>query len=223
MSAETRDAAERAPRRGSGGRLKLLTILAVVIGAGLGLAGATQTWYTVTLTKAAGHGTPVIVSGSDASPALTALALAGLALALAFAIAGRVARIVVGVLGLVLGVCVIIASVGRPERSAGVRDAISKATGITGNASVHALIGGITASAWPTLALIGGILIALGALAALVSGTRWPGGSRRYDAVRFEESEGQASATPRAAEARPGDQAVDDWDELTRGDDPTAD
>jgi uncharacterized membrane protein (TIGR02234 family) len=205
-----------------GGRLKLLTILAVVVGAGLGLAGATQTWFTVTLTKAAGHGAPVVVSGSDASPALTALALAGLALALAFAIAGRVARILVGVLGVVLGACVVIASAVQPERSRGVRDAVSTATGITGDASVHALIGGVAATAWPTLALIGGVLIALGALTALVTGGRWPGGSRRYDAVRFEESKGQASAA-RTPEPRPGDQAVDDWDELSRGDDPTAD
>jgi uncharacterized membrane protein (TIGR02234 family) len=208
----------------TGGRLKLLTILVVVIGAGLGLAGATQTWFTVTLTKEAGHPTPISVSGSDASPALTALSLAALALALAFAIAGRVARIIIGVIGVILGATVVFAAAGDPMRSAGVRDAVSAATGITGDSSVHALFASVDASAWPTLALVGGILIGLGSLAALVTGGRWPGGSRRYDAVRFEDADGQASPAPkRAPESRPGDAAVDDWDELTRGEDPTAD
>jgi uncharacterized membrane protein (TIGR02234 family) len=213
----------------TGGRLKLLTIAVVVVGAVLGLAGATQTWFTVTLTKASGHATPITVSGSDASPALTALSLAALALALAFAIAGRLARIVVGVVGVVLGACVVIAAVGDPLRSTGVRDAVSKATGITGNASVRALIDHIVTSAWPTLAIVGGVIIALGSLAALVTGGRWPGGSRRYDAargngaLRFEEADGRAPAARRKPAERPGDSAVDDWDELTRGDDPTAD
>jgi uncharacterized membrane protein (TIGR02234 family) len=207
----------------TGGRLKLLTIAVVVVGAILGLAGATQTWFTVALTKASGHAAPITVSGSDASPALTALSLAALALALAFAIAGRVARIVVGIIGVILGACIVFASAGGPANSAGVRDAISKATGITGNASVHALIAHVTPSAWPTLAIVGGVLVALGALAALVTGGRWPGGSRRYDAVRFEETDGQASPARKKPEPRPGDAAVDDWDELTRGDDPTSD
>lgn len=207
----------------TGGRLKLLTILVVVVGAGLGLAGATQTWFTVTLTQAAGHPAPVVVTGADASPALTALSLAALALALAFAIAGRVARIIVGVIGVILGATVIFASVGDPKRSLGVRNAVSTATGITGDSSVRALIDSVAASAWPTLALIGGILIVIGALAALITGGRWPGGSRRYNAVRFEEADGQAASVPRKSDERPGDSAVDDWDELTRGDDPTAD
>ncbi|GAA4172615.1 Trp biosynthesis-associated membrane protein [Gryllotalpicola koreensis] len=214
----------------TGGRLKLLTILVVVVGAGLGLAGATQTWFTVTLTKEAGHPTPIAVSGSDASPALTALSLAALALALAFAIAGRVARIIIGVIGVILGATVVFAAAGDPMRSTGVRDAVSAATGITGDSSVHDLFASVDASAWPTLALVGGVLIGLGSLFALITGGRWPGGSRRYDvatgngALRFEDADGQASPAPkRVPESRPGDAAVDDWDELTRGDDPTAD
>jgi uncharacterized membrane protein (TIGR02234 family) len=207
----------------TGGRLKLLTIVALVIGAGLGLAGATQTWYTVTLSAAAGDAAPVPVSGSDASPALTALSLAGLALVVALAIAGRIARVVVGIIGVILGATVIFASAGNPLYSIGVRDAVSKATGITGTAAVRDLIGSVHASAWPTLALIGGIVIVLGSLAALITGGRWPGGSRRYDAVRFEEADGQESVAPAKPTERPGDSAVDDWDDLTRGEDPTDD
>jgi len=217
----------------TGGRIKLLTILVVVVGAVIGLAGATQTWFTVTLTKASGHPAPIAVSGSDASPALTALSLAALALALAFAIAGRLARIVVGTVGVILGACIVIAAAGDPAGSSGVKGAVSTATGITGDASVHALIARIDPSAWPVLAIVAGVLVGLGSLAALVTGGRWPGGSRRYDAargsgaLRFEDADGPASARTRGSakkpEERPGDSAVDDWDELTRGDDPTAD
>jgi len=212
------DARSSAPAR-NGRVLKLGTIAAVVVGGGLGLAAATQDWYTVRLTAAAAHPAPVVISGTDAAPALTALSLAGLALALALAIAGRVARVVVGALGVVVGVCLLLSAAGDPARSAGVRDAVSQATGISGDASVYALIRDVEASAWPVLALVGGIVVALGSIAALVTGRLWPGGSRRYDAVRFEAREAKASA--RAREVRPGDAAVDDWDELTRGEDPT--
>jgi uncharacterized membrane protein (TIGR02234 family) len=206
----------------NGRRLKLYTILAVVVGAGLGLAAATQTWYTVTIKASAGHFTPVVVSGSTAAPALTALSLAGLALALALAIAGRLARYIIGVIGVLLGVCVVIASVGNPEHTAGVRGAISTATGIAGDKSISALIGHADATLWPATALVGGVIVGLGSLAAVVTGARWPGGSRRYDAVRFEETEGEASDHARRTPApRPGDAQIDDWDELSRGDDPT--
>ncbi|HEY0248587.1 MAG TPA: Trp biosynthesis-associated membrane protein [Gryllotalpicola sp.] len=206
--------------------LKLATIVAIIIGAGLGLTGATQDWYTVRLVASAAHSAPVVVSGSDAAPALTALSLAGLALALALAIAGRLARVIVGALGVVVGGCLIYSAVGDPAASPGVRDAVSKATGISGEASVHALIADVSSSVWPAFALVGGIVVTLGAIAALVTGRLWPGGSRRYDAappsaLRFEDAGGQASAAPRQPAERPGDAAVSDWDELTRGQDPT--
>lgn len=221
---DARTAAAGTPRR-----LKLGTILAVLIGAGLGLAGATQTWYTVSIKATAGHFTPVVVNGSTAAPALTALSLAGLALALALAIAGRIARYIIGVIGVLLSVCIVLASIGNPAHTAGVRGAISTATGIAGDKSVTALIGHATPTLWPAAALVGGVLLGLGALAAVVTGSRWPGGSRRYDAVRFEETDGEAGESPtnasattrRAPAPRPGDAQIDDWDDLTRGDDPT--
>lgn len=205
-----------------GRRLKFGTILAVVIGAGLGLAGATQNWYTVSIKASAGHFTPVVVTGSTAAPALTALSLAALALALALAISGRIARYIIGVIGVLLGVCVVVASVGNPAHTAGVRGAISTATGIAGDKSVSALIGHATATVWPTAAVIGGVIIGLGALSAVLTGHSWPGGSRRYDAVRFEDADGEASApAKRTPEPRPGDSNVDAWDDLTRGEDPS--
>ncbi|WP_022880801.1 Trp biosynthesis-associated membrane protein [Gryllotalpicola ginsengisoli] len=212
----------------NGRSLKLATIVAVIVGAGIGLSAATQTWYTVHLTRAANHTAPVVVDGSTASPALTALSLAGLALALALAIAGRIARIVVGVLGIAVGACIVLAAAGSPADSSGVRDTISQATGIAGTDALRALIASTDASAWPALAIAGGVLIGLGALAAVLTGRLWPGGSKRYDAVRFEHPEAPAgSAGPAADEParrpaeRPGDAAVDDWDDLTRGEDPT--
>jgi hypothetical protein len=39
--------------------------------------------------------------------------------------------------------------------------------------------------------------------------------------VRFDDADAAASAPRRKPAPRPGDSAVDDWDELTRGDDPT--
>src|SRR6185312_9524378 len=70
---------------------------------------------------------------------------------------------------------------------------------------------GVTATAhpgWPLLAAAGGLLLALGGLAALARSRRWPTMSARYE-------------TPAARTGRPRtDAAV--WDALDRGDDPTA-
>ena len=61
----------------------------------------------------------------------------------------------------------------------------------------------------------------LAGIAVLVTGTRWPTSSRRYRAARLADADevaGHDAGRRRAA----SDRAIDDWDELSRGDDPTA-
>lgn len=223
-------------------RLKLTTIVVVVLGAALGFASSTQTWYTLHLTAAAAHGAPITIPGSTAAPALTALSLASLALALAFAISGRIARIVLGVLGLIVAACLLAETAGvmaHPESAS--HSAVTTATGVAGTQSVNALVASIGSSAWPALALVGGVVIGIGALAAIVFGRRWPSATRRYEAVRWERvddgdddetgpstdpaadgrAEGASPAADEPGSGAAGDRAVADWDELTRGDDPT--
>lgn len=238
-------------------RVKYLTLLALVVGSGLGLLSATQTWFVIGVTDVASHAGTVTVAGSAAAPALTALSLAGLALTAALAIAGPAFRVVLSILGVLLGVSIVYSAVsvlGDPLRAAG--GAITAATGVAGENSLRKLVESTTIEFWPWLAVIGGVLVALASIAAIVFVRAWPGPSRRYQA-RFagengrsaeaavaelagddpaerddaapaadsgDDAEARAAAegdTPDTPTALDRDTAIDSWDELSRGDDPT--
>jgi len=203
-------------------RMKLPVIVVTIIGAGLALLSWSQTWYELRLADAAAGGEAIAVPGSVASPALAALGLAGLALVAALAIAGPGIRIVLGVLEILLGGCVLLAagvSLGDPV--AAVAPAVTDATGVTGSGPTAELVASATATAWPVAAIAGGVLLVLAGIAVLVTGTRWPASSRRYRGARLADTEEPGSAGDRERAA--SDRAVDDWDELSRGDDPTDD
>ncbi|WP_308468816.1 Trp biosynthesis-associated membrane protein [Rathayibacter soli] len=223
-------------------RVKYGIVLVIIAASALALLAATQTWYTVQLTADANHSAGIDVPGSMAAPALTALSIAGLALALALAISGRLGRIVLTVLGLLVGGSVILSAVTAiANPPATVIATVTKATGIAGETSVTRLIGSVDASFWPVAALIGGILIVLAGLAVAITGHRWPSSSHRYDSVRFVATDAEADPDrdarsdaaggagssgstahperPPAANAR--DAAIDTWDDLSRGEDPT--
>ncbi|WP_353827646.1 Trp biosynthesis-associated membrane protein [Agromyces sp. SYSU T0242] len=202
----------------TGGRLKLAAILAILLGSGLALLAWSQAWYAVALvpgSAASGSGS-LEVSGQAASPALSALALAGLALAGALTIAGPVIRIVLGVLAAVLGGCIVLAaSISLADPVAAVSGAVADATGVAGAASTAELVDDLASSGWPVVALIGGVLVALAGVGVITTAGAWPTSRRYGGGVRMQPDDRGASA--------PSDRAVDDWDDLTRGDDPTDD
>ncbi len=211
-----------------GGRLKYPTIVLALLAAGLVLTASTQTWYALRLSASSGHSGALSVTGTDAAPALAALSLAGVALAGALALAGRVLRYVLAVLGLVLAASIIGSTLSAMTDPTGTGIAVvTKATGIAGDSSVRAMVARVDPSAWPALSLVGGILLAAAAVAAAATAHRWPSASRRYGATRPASS---AQRTPSAVHeglsaadlrARARDAAIDDWDDLSRGDDPT--
>jgi len=204
------------PRVRSARSTKYLILFVIVLASGLGLLASTQTWYTVHLTAAANHPSSIAVPGSAAAPALTALSLAGLAVTGALAIAGRIARIVVAILGLLLAGCIVLSCVlamANPDGSA--ISVVTKATGIAGDSSVTHMIARADATIWPAGGLVAGIVVFLASVAVLLTTRNWPDGSKRYQAVKFAE------AAPTDAPENPRDAAIDNWDELSRGDDPT--
>jgi uncharacterized membrane protein (TIGR02234 family) len=198
-------------------RIKPTLVLAVLLSSGLALLAWTQVWATVQLTGDGSAQQALDVSGSTASPALTALALAGLALAGALTIAGVVIRIILGLLEMLLGVSVILsAALAVLDPVGASAAAVTAATGIAGTESTRDAVTGSALTFWPFLALAAGVLMFLVGLLVVVTSKRWPGPTSRYEATRFEPVTDAATGT-----ARPRD-AVDDWDGLTRGDDPTA-
>lgn len=233
------------PADGSTGRrVKYTTMLLLVVGSGLALLAATQPWFTIRLTDTAQHATTVSVAGSVAAPALTALALAGLALTAALAIAGPVFRIVLALLGILLGVSVLISAITAVSDAVRASaSAITTATGVAGDASIRHLVHTVDTAFWPWLAVIAGVVIILASAAVVVFSRLWPGPSRKYqtrfvgedgrpaDEVVAEAAEDAPEAAaddgelPSDASPAPGtldrDTAIDSWDDLTRGDDPT--
>ena len=189
----------------TGGRLKLISLVGIALLAGLVFADWSQNWFTLTV-----QGKPFPVSGQVAGAALSALALASLALIAALAIAGRFFRVVLGILLALLGVCVIAVSafaIGNPVVAA--TSAITKATGVAGTESVSKLVTATSITAWPVVAIVLGVLLTLLGLAIAPTARSWPDSGRKYSRSRLAVPD---SETP---------DAVQEWDALSEGDDPT--
>jgi len=194
-----------------GGRLKLVSILAGVLFAGLALLAWTQPWFDLVVQSPQGGELRLTAAGDVAAAPLSALALAVLASAGALTIAGRVFRVVLGALQVLLGASVATTAsvaLGDPVRAAG--SAVTDATGVEGDESLHQLVSSAVATPWPAVALVAGVLVAvLGASVVLLSGA-WPRAGRKYSATRL-------------VAADPADDPAAAWDSLSGGDDPTGD
>jgi Tryptophan-associated transmembrane protein (Trp_oprn_chp) len=192
-------------RKSRARKLRLYTILVIGLLAILTLLSTTQTWWTLHLATAS-----IVVPGTVAGPALTALSLCGLALAAALSLAGPVFRLILGVLQLLLGFTVVletVLSIAHPAEQAGTL--ISQATGVAGEAADTALVKSVDFAGWPWVAIVLGVLSFIAGIGLLATFRRWPTASRKYQAVRFQPADG-----PR--------DAVIDWDALSDGSDPTA-
>lgn len=184
-------------------RLKLASIFTAVGLSALVLLSWTQEWFAIRL----GSGETLSIAGDVAAPALTALALSGLALAGALAIAGTVFRVILGLIQVSIGALVITSAVlALADPVAASAREITQATGVSGDESIAALVSAAVASPWPAVTVVLGILLALLGLATALTTRYWPVSSRKYQAVRLEETDGSPVA---------------DWDALSDGRDPT--
>jgi uncharacterized membrane protein (TIGR02234 family) len=189
-------------------RLRTVVISGIVATSALGLLCWSQRWFVVKLVV----GGTVEASGSDAAAALAALSFASLALAGTLIISGFVFRLILGVLQCLVGVSMTYSAwTAILDPGSAVSSAVTAATGIAGR-SVRGTIAGVEATPWPALALAVGILaLALG-IVVLISSPRWPVVSSRFDRLRTRE--------PR--EGTPIDEDnSDEWQRLSRGEDPT--
>ncbi|WOF21506.1 Trp biosynthesis-associated membrane protein [Microbacterium betulae] len=183
-------------------------VLGALAGASVALIGSTQTWLTATVADAA-----LPVSGAEAVPVLQPLTLAALALSLVLTLVGRVLRYVLGAIAVAVGGTIAWIS-GRlaadPTPSAAV-SVVTEHTGIAGADAVSDLVTGISLTPWPAVSVVAGAVVVLAGVWTLATAHAWRRSGRRY------ENDGGAAA--RAAD-EPLD-AVDSWDGLSRGDDPT--
>ncbi|WP_375384390.1 Trp biosynthesis-associated membrane protein [uncultured Microbacterium sp.] len=193
------------------GRARLLSVVATILAGALGVISSTQTWVVVTLADGAAH--TVDVAGAAAIPVLAPLSLATLALGAALSIVGLLLRWVFGVLTLViavaLGILTSLAAFATPV--AAYAASVTSTTGITGTDAVAALVSSATTTPWPYVTLVAWVVLLAAGIMTLATATRWGGTGRRY----------RTDAGAAGAASRPRD-AVDSWDDLSRGSDPTA-
>ncbi|TPW76309.1 Trp biosynthesis-associated membrane protein [Schumannella soli] len=231
-----------------GGRLKSLSLLALLAGNGVVLLAWSQQWYVLHLDDRA-----IPASGQVAAGPLLALALTGLVLVAALALAGVAFRIILGVLQALLGGCITLQAaltIGDPAHASS--SVLRETAGISGQHAAD-LVDRVDGSGWPFLALAAGVVLVLLGLLVAVTATRWPVSSRRYSRTRLVAPDGRSAAEAldegdrdaaddagvdvhgddTAASTRPSPSpsssprpaaerdAVADWDALSEGDDPT--
>ncbi|MDQ7877845.1 Trp biosynthesis-associated membrane protein [Microbacterium sp. QXD-8] len=208
-------------------RARLLAVVVTVLCGALGVISSTQTWLTVVLEDAARH--VLEVPGASALPVLAPLSLAVLALGAALSIVGLALRFVFGALAVLIGgvLAWLTARIVLEHPISAVASVVTESTGIAGESSVATLVASIDATLWPAVTLaVWVVLIAAGGF-VLATAHGWSRTGRRYrtddpaqPALRAgsRRSGGDGSRPHDAA----GSQAIDDWDDLSRGEDPTA-
>ncbi|MFS0867384.1 Trp biosynthesis-associated membrane protein [Microbacterium sp. 179-B 1A2 NHS] len=191
-------------------RLRTIAVLAVMAGGAIGIIGSTQPWLDVTLRD--GAQLALAVPGASALPVLAPLSLAALALGLALTIVGRVLRYAFAALGLALslglGVGAFRIAATRPVDA--VAAEVTDATGLSGLDGIGGIVTSVSATPWPAVTGAASVLILAGSLLVLATAHRWPGSGRKY----------RQDAPPARAADGPRD-AIDSWDGLSRGEDPT--
>jgi uncharacterized membrane protein (TIGR02234 family) len=180
-------------------RTAALALLA--LGAGLAWVGSAQAWW-----RASGGTGQVAFTGNQVSTGLTqGLALVAAAGVLLVLVLRTLGRRVLGVLLTLAGMGMIVAGAGRfrPDdeavltrlREVGLVDRVT-----------------LTATAWPGLYVLAGVLVVAGGVGMLVGAQRWSSGTDRF-------ARSARSGTPRASAA--SDDPLLAWRALDAGVDPT--
>jgi len=192
-------------------RARSMSVLGMLIAGVVGVISSTQTWLAVLLADGAQQ--TLDVSGASALPVLTPLSLAALALGAALTIVGRVLRYVFGLLGLAIaaitGSSIVHLLVDPVPATAAT---VTKATGISGQDAIVGLVSSATPTPWPAVTLVAQVVLCAASVFALATANRWRSGAGRKYRTATESA---------GSDGRPHD-AIDSWDDLSRGDDPTA-
>ncbi|MFD9933716.1 TIGR02234 family membrane protein [Streptomyces massasporeus] len=198
-----------APGSARAGRLSLaVALLSGALGAAVALLATRQQWSQGTATVAGGA-FPLTAKGSDVTGVPAALAIVGLAALVAVFAVRRAGRLVVAALLALSGVGIVTAALLGASDSSALDEQAAQASGDT-SATVDAL----SHTAWPYVAVVGGVLILVAGLLALRYGRLWPAMSGRYE-------RGTTPQPRRKAPAVDPDRPEDLWKALDRGEDPT--
>jgi len=189
-------------------RGRSLSVSGFLLAGAIGIISSTQTWLTV---ERADAGEAILVPGASALVLLAPLSLAVLALGAALSIAGKAVRLVFAVLAaataLFLGWSTLQLLIAEPLGA--VAATVTEVTGLAGSDATHDVVAQIVPSAWPYIALVGWAILLVASVIVFATWRGWKAGGRRYRTDGGDvPHEGPVDA-------------VDSWDELSRGTDPT--
>ena len=192
-------------------------LIGLVAFAALATLAWSQVWFTITEIDARPLHPGLDARGSEVAPAVLALGLVSLAAVAGLALAGRVFRLILGVLVVVIGVTMMattIVTMASPLPA--LTPTITELTGVAG-AAARDLVRpeAITMTPMPWLAVLAGAGLAATGVLVTWFGRAWPASGRRFEA-RFDDADGGRRAPADTARG-----AVDAWDALSSGDDPT--
>jgi len=211
-------------------RIRSSVVFAGLAFSGLAFVAWTQPWFALALVD----GTTIEVPGDATAPGLAALSLAALALFASLTIAGPRVRAVLAVLAIGIGVLVASSSIGAlGDPLSAAASTVTIVTGVAGDNSINSLIASVVATPWGAVAIAAGSCLVLTGIVILLTGRRWPRAGRKYSASGSGSA--PAGQTPSAAQIasqhEPRQQSphedvalrssIDDWDSLSKGDDPT--
>ena len=177
---------------------KPMVLVVVLLGASVILVSGSREWVSGSVGDAVLGASVLHGKGSDIAPGALAAALVGLASAVAAATSRRVVRVIAAcsaLLAAVLGAAVVISILADPSGALGKLAAAG--TGRSGTVVAHGQVG-----SWAWVALTATLVMGFGGLGALVGSGHWNGLPSRYDA--------------------PAGTRESEWDQLSRGEDPTA-
>ncbi|MGW3116311.1 TIGR02234 family membrane protein [Streptomyces sp. NPDC001107] len=192
----------------SGRRSLALALLCGALGAAVALLATRQRWSEGTATVAGGA-FPLTAKGSDVTGVPAALAIVGLAALVAVFAVRKAGRLLVAALLALSGAGTVAAALLGASDSSALDEKAAQAAGDT-----SATVAGLSHTAWPYVAAVGGALLLVAGLLALRYGRNWPAMSGRY------ERDGAPKPRRRAAPVDP-DRPEDIWKALDRGEDPT--
>ncbi|WP_053700808.1 TIGR02234 family membrane protein [Streptomyces sp. NRRL F-5755] len=191
------------------GKSLALALIAGAAGAAVVLLASGRTWARATAVVAQGE-LPQTASGQDVTGVPGALAIVGLAALVAlFAVRGA-GRIAVAALLTLSGLGTVVGAYLGISDTGALREKAATATGLS-DAGVH----GVSHTFWPWAAVVGGLLLLIAGVLALLYGRQWPAMSGRY------ERAGAAPRGPRRRAAADPDRPEEMWKSLDRGEDPT--
>lgn len=181
---------------------RIRAVVSIALALAVVLIGWSQVWFTIAV-----DGGAIDVSGAAAAGAVLALTLAGAALTAAIALVGPKLRVAFGVLLLLAGVGITVISIAIiADPSSVFASVLATETGLTGTAAIES-IEGVERTVWPIFCALGGAAAAVFGFVVVRTSSWWPAVGRRYE----RRSKGAS------------DSAVDRWDALSEGEDPTAD